>query len=451
MRYLPLIFIALFCESASASDFSGCKGTKIGKTSGDVVDVSSELSSAEKRMNEICEKNFPPVLEKIKSKVSSCAEGVKGPNTRTAGGVNQFVYGVEKNLQESCKLMKERMKSAAALCAKRQAIRSSVNKNADLQVAAAAKDPSQLETLKRNLGVYKDAEKQYGDIGGHTKMMAIQLYQSLPDYNKNANLGGDGPTKGCQSLNLEDPAKQAERRAGRESKDTKDPKLDEAIESAQRQIKSLAQGNANSQACEAVAAKDGALAKLAKVKKENFWPNGRRAARAIQLLAFNDCKSQEEFAAKSAELEGEIAKISGDIQPTVAKKVEDQERYVQGDVIPPGKKVGDPKVSSDTKSEARFIPQEPPPAGNKVGDLKADTGAQKGVVTAVQSMDEAARLAKIEEENIRRVELAATGGYFTEIPKAKTDVAPVKTVVAPAKPKCEWYEWFDRLMGYCQK
>lgn len=393
--FLPSVALFLFTLSgaAIASDFSGCKGSKIGKTDGSVVDISKELSSAEKRMNEICSKNFPPLLKKINESSKQCANGLPNPNFRAADQMSMLsaeLYEIDKNLTKSCEDMKKSMELAAKLCSERKSTQQAVHAHAKAQVDAASAAASQEEALKKNLEIYSKARESYEKIYSDSVTTTVQMYQKLPGHNKNFNehWGVAQPIVGCRPLNLEDPDAMKARRSGVETKDTKDPAFDKMVSDIQKRYEGYAKENKNQAACKDLSSSGGSLAKLSKVKKENFWPNGKRAARSMATLSFSDCQTMNEYKKMEAEAKTNLAKLQGEaiVEAKADASGVEGARYVPGDHIPPGKEVGDVKP---VQTVDRYVPGDVIPEGRKVGDVKP-SGSNGAVVSALRTQKEEA-------------------------------------------------------------
>jgi hypothetical protein len=479
MRTLSHVLLILSVFSvpsafAKGSDFSGCKGQKIGKTDGSVTDISNELSNAEKRIKALCEKEFPPKLQSLQKKSTACANGASPGNMKRSDNLSVELYSLEKNLKDSCKEMIESLASASKYCSERGKaqkalngkIQSMVNGSTDGAKGREEREVAQQEAFKKQYEMYDEAKVSSAKLSASASQESLKIYKKLPGFDEKSAQKGVGV---CSVGSYESASDMKSRRQGHESKDTKDPKFDQIVDSLQRSYKTLANGNSDAKSCESIASGKGDLEKIATLKKENLWPNGKKAARGLRTLASSDCQKYAEFESLSKQANEKYRNLSGSslAKERVLKSEEDEkpakETLTRDDFGKPNgyssvNEKGEESWRPMTAEEQRQIDRFPPaPKSNEAAktDLpvakpakgpadKAEWGVAQPVVDKGNS---AAVATAIKEQKLAREVASQPITLAAEIPQV-TQV-PVEPTYIEMR-TCRAWEWYDRYKGYCK-
>ncbi len=475
MRILPLILLTLFCFSAQASDFSGCKGNKIGKTDGKSVDIASQLSQAEKRIKTLCEKDIPKSLKTLEQKTTACVQGAvgnKGANQYTAANLARNVDELKLNLEKSCEDLKKGLKDAATYCSNRKAktaamqkqIQDNVNNPVEEGKGREEREAGQQAALKKIYDIYSKAEQDMKGLSRESARTSVAVYRKLPDFDeKKADYGFVDGT--CAAAYTESAGSMRERREGRESADTKDPKLDVLISDLQKKFRDMEKDNKNAAACKSISGANGLLIKISKVKRENLWPNGKNAARALKVLAGDDCNKANNYKKMAAEADAKYKSLSGGsaLAPVTAQGQEKRfpdkghpKEVSRPTVNDKGERDGVETISTGQNGEIEesWVPLD------KVEPVKTrglvatpDEGGAEGVVTALTAQEDQL---KHRAEVIVHTNNGLPSDHFPiERVPAAVEKAPVVVEKVPGETylemrTCSWYEWYDRSMGYCK-
>lgn len=313
-----LVFLALIPGKALASDFSGCKGQSIGKNDGSTVDASTELAAAEKRIQKLCEKEFPPHIKKLQESNTACAQGAAGTNQYVAVNLSRYVQSLDENLRDACKKMQEAFKESAKYCADRKNASQQLEKKVESDLGKASEptpkgreemEISQQAAFKKKYEITNKGKLLKDKLARDAARVTVNFYRKLPEFDeKRANYGLGGA---CVVAYQESDSSMRGRREGTESKDTKDPALDEIVKNLQEKFTALEKDNKNAAACKQLSSKSGALEKISSMKKQNLWPNGKRAARSLKTLAYSDCQMAKQFEADSKLADSSYKRLSG--------------------------------------------------------------------------------------------------------------------------------------------
>lgn len=482
MRILPLVLSTLFCFSAQASDFSGCKGNKIGKSDGKSVDIASQLSQAEKRIRSLCEKEIPKNLKAVEQKTTACVQGAVGNN-----GANQYVAAnlarnideLKVNLEKSCEDLKKGLKEAATYCSNRKAktaamqkqIQDNVNNPVEEGKGKEEREAGQQAALKKIYDMYSKAEQDMKGLSRESARTSVAVYRKLPDFDeKKADYGFVDGT--CAAAYTESAGSMRERREGRESADTKDPKLDVLISDLQKKFRDMEKDNKNAAACKSISGPNGLLIKISKVKRENLWPNGKNAARALKVLANDDCNKANNYKKMAADADAKYKSLSGGsaLAPVTAQGQKGYAKEVSRPTVnDKGERDGVETISTGKNGEIEesWVPLDKvEPVKTRGLAATPDEGGAEGVVSALKTVEgkPAAVTPKVEAADTS-FQLGNPMGDgnpieydpfpLERVPAAVEKTPPVAIEKVPGQTyfemrTCAAWEWYDRWMGYCK-
>jgi hypothetical protein len=288
----PLFLFLLFpisAYSASGPSFDGCKGLTVTRSRDfSQVDVSADLKKAEKRISDLCGKVIPKKLKAIDANAQSC---VAGSTTEIGPGlagemkakVQAQMSGFDQRVKEACDSMKKTMEESKRACGVRQSTLSQLNKGiATIQQT----EGGQADSLKNVVALYGGAVSAYGQTAKAAGEAKEKIYAQLPD---------------------KDEGRARQMRTGQESASTPDFKTDKLVSEWKSTLTLLAKDNKKKQACVKLAANGGQLDEMAGILKNNLWPNGKIAARAMSRIESADKEKSAEFAAQKAESEKRAA------------------------------------------------------------------------------------------------------------------------------------------------
>lgn len=281
----PLFLFLLMPVSAySAPDasFDGCKGLTVTRSRDfSQVDVSADLKKAEKRIGELCGKVIPKKQKAIDASAKSCLAGAafdtgSGIAGQVTSQTQSQMYAFDRRVKEACESMKKTMEDSKRACGVRQSTLSSLNKGISTIEKA---ESDQTASLKNVAALYGGAVSAYGETAKAAGEAKEKIYAKLPDRDENR----------AQQM-----------RTGQESASTADPKTDRLIADWKATISSMAKGNKKKSACLKLAANGGQLDEMAGILKNNLWPNGKVAARAMSRIESADKEKAAEFASKKS-------------------------------------------------------------------------------------------------------------------------------------------------------
>jgi hypothetical protein len=489
MRTLSHLFFILSLTYApvalaKASNFSGCKGQKIGKTDGGVTDVSNELSNAEKRIKTLCEKEFPPKLQSLQKRSTACASGASPGNMKRSDNLSVELYSLEKNIKDSCKELLDSLKSAAKYCSERaksqkalnSKIQNMVNGSTDGAKGREEREVAQQEAFKKQYEMYDEAKVSSAQLSTSSAQESLKIYRKLPGFEEGSEKKG---AVGCFVGSYESASDLRNRKEGYETKDTKDPKLDEIVDSLQRSYKALANGNSNAKACESIASSKGDLEKIAKIKKENLWPNGKMAARSLKSLSSTDCQKSNEYERLSKQANEKYQRLSGSSLVKEQRVLKSEEDQQPKEVLTRSAKTGEPDGLSsvdETGAESwRPLPEDPKERQKAINDATPAPTSNEAAKTDLPNTRQITYVdVRRENSNWGVAQPVVDKGNSDAVATAIKEQRDVGEVVAsqvevpaanssqaisnelPADQTyielrtCSWYEWYDRSQGLCK-
>jgi hypothetical protein len=283
MKYLCLALIAFSAPLAHAEGFEGCKDLEVTKTNTfKVVNVSGELQRSQKRIQDICGKILPKKLEVVAKNADSCATGATGEVGPGLGNqmkqqVQTQVSALKQRVETACKSMNSTMAESERFCALRASSLGQLKKGIDAQANASG---NQTASQQNAANLYGSAVSSYQQTSASAGDAKNKIYDQLP--NRDENRG-------------------QQQRQGNESASTDDPKTDKVIQNTKSVIGAIARSNKNQAACQKLSANGGQLDEIGSILKNNLWPNGKVAARAMARIEAEDGKKSLQYAKMKAE------------------------------------------------------------------------------------------------------------------------------------------------------
>jgi len=421
--YSVLVFSALLTGGGAntfANEYIGCKGQGIGRNDGSVVDVASELSSAASRIKTICEKEIPPRLKQIRQAASECTKGSATNGKQSAMEISRTLQSFDKNLEDSCKQIRAGLEDAKKYCNERKAATLQLEKSVAVSSVTGSSEKGQKSAFNQKTNLSKTGQQVKDKLAQQAGAAAVSIYKKLPDFDEK-NVRPLVP-RVCVVVYDEGLEAKRAKREGTESKETSDRALDALVKNLKEKITSVEKNNNNIGSCKQLSARAGALDQLAALKKKNLWPNGKRAARALVTLSYNDCQIAAEFRREAEAAQKTSDQLNGELglDPKGEKGLDHKMKQVK-------------EESGGGGSGGSGSAKQTGPTGNPSAQGGGGSGG---------AVSEALKAAKVAQT---RVETASATETTTQRAQEEQQQAPKTETVR----KCGFFDIFARIQGKC--